>query len=89
MTTIHGACCGPPDATNVHRDCPGSWAGWGGEVLVCECPCHEGIALNQRGNGVSDGSTWDNVSHNKAAPGGASTPLLQGPRRLVKESTDG
>ena len=68
MTTIHGACCGPSDASNVHRDCPGSWAGWGGEVLVCECSCHEGIALNQRGNGVSDGSTWDNGGSTKDGP---------------------
>lgn len=30
------------------------------------------------------GQTWDNGDHNKAAPGGASTPLIQGPRRLAR-----
>lgn len=74
MTTANGLCIGPPGARNVHRDCPG-----------CSCDCHRN-ALQVRGNDVS---AWDNGSHNKAAPGGASTPLIQGPRRLVKESTDG
>ena len=35
------------------------------------------------------GWLWDNESHNKAAPGSAPTLLIQGPRRLTKESTDG
>lgn len=39
-------------------------------------------ALQIRALGVR---TWDNGSHNKAAPGGASTPLIQGPRRSNKE----
>jgi len=90
MTVLHGACCGPQHATNVHRDCPRVFAGWGGEVLVCGCLiCHgkdAQIALEIRGNDVSE---WENGSHNKAAPGGVSAPLIQGPRRLVKESTDG
>lgn len=50
------------------------------EVVDAENP-HE-----IRGNAPSE---WDNGGHNKAAPGGASTPLIQGPRRLAKESTDG
>jgi len=39
MTVLHGA-CGPQHATNVHRDCPRVFAGWGGEALVCGCPHH-------------------------------------------------
>jgi len=40
------------------------------------------FALQIRGFAVR---AWDNGSHNKAAPGGASTPLIQGPRRSTKE----
>jgi len=71
MTVLHGACCGPQHATNVHRDCPQIFAGWGGEVLRCECRiCHgkdAQIALEVRGNDVSE---WENV----ASPQGALTP---------------
>jgi hypothetical protein len=40
------------------------------------------FALQTRGKSVR---VWDNGSHNKAAPGGASTPLIQGPRRTGLE----
>ena len=48
------------------------------------------FALNGGGFVPADGAgMWDTWGTTKAAPGGASTPLLQGPRRLVKESTNG
>jgi len=54
MTVLHPACCGPQHATNVHCDCPRVFAGWGGEVLRCECGCHAGIAMQVRDLSVKD-----------------------------------